>query len=75
MSDHTAAELRKLPTLCVGQADDLKIERLADDLSPGYRVWLSRCTVADGEPVDNKVTIERQEARSGKWYTSQWYEG
>lgn len=69
MNTYRAAELRELPTLCVGQADDLKIEE------PGHRVWLSRCTVDDGEPVNNKVTIERQEPSNGKWYISQVYEG
>lgn len=48
-------ELRKLPTLATGQADDLKLE----DLDLGYRVWLSRCSIADGEPYNNKVSVER----------------
>ena len=50
---YTLAELEAL--LCVGQADDLKIEE------PLCRVWLSRGTVADGEPCNNKVTIEVRE--------------
>ena len=50
--DVSLAELEALPTLCVSQADSLKIE------SDTERVWLSRCTVADGEPWDNKVTVE-----------------
>jgi hypothetical protein len=47
-------ELQSKPTLAVSQADNLKIER------PYYRVWLSRCTVEDGEPYNNKVTVERR---------------
>lgn len=44
--------LESLPTIAQGQADDLKID------TGSMRVWLSRCTMADGEPFDNKVTIE-----------------
>ena len=50
--DVPLADLEALPTLCEGQADSLKLE---DDR---FRVWLSRCTTADGEPWDNKVTVE-----------------
>lgn len=50
---YTLAELEARPTLSVGQADDLKIE------VPGkLRVWLSRCSVEDGKPFNNKVTEE-----------------
>lgn len=49
---YTLEELRKMPTLATGQADDLKFD---DGI---HRVWLSRCTVADGEPYNNKVSIE-----------------
>lgn len=51
--------LRSLPTLSVGQADDLKIE------TETIRVWLSRCGVEDGEPYPNKVTTEH--LRNGRW--------
>lgn len=63
----TADDLRDLPTLAVGQADDLK---LAGD---GYQVWLSRCTVADGEPYDNKITVEQ--LVNGRWVTIDTYPG
>lgn len=53
------AELDALPTLHQGQADDCKIETDTE------RVWLSRCTTGDGEPWDNKVTVERLVA--GSW--------
>ena len=46
-------DLEKLPTLAVGQADDLKIDK------GNMRVWLSRMTVADGMPYNNQVNIER----------------
>lgn len=59
-------ELEALPTLCVGQADDLKIE------SDRERVWLSRTTVEDGEPWDNKVTVERY--IGGAWIEVEWWE-
>jgi hypothetical protein len=47
------------PTLCTGQADNLKVE------TSTTRVWLSRCSVEDGEPYDNKITVER--LRNGRW--------
>ena len=50
---YSLESLRALPTLAEGQADNLKFDE------DGYRVWLSRCTVEDGEPFDNAVTIER----------------
>lgn len=65
---YTAEQLRGLPTLAVGQADDLKIERAHT------RVWLSRCTVGDGEPYNNKVTVERQGAL-GVWEVRETYPG
>jgi hypothetical protein len=53
------AYYKRLPTLCTGQADDLKID------TGRMRVWLSRCSVEDGEPYDNKITVER--LRNGRW--------
>jgi hypothetical protein len=61
------AELENMPTLHQGQADDCKIE--TDD----QRVWLSRCTVEDGEPWNNKVTVERRLA-DGSWVTAETWE-
>jgi hypothetical protein len=60
--------LRDMPDLAIGQADSLKVEKI------GVRVWLSRCTVADGEPFDNKVTVERFHARSGEWREAYTYQ-
>lgn len=60
------AELEALPTISEGQADSLKIE------SDSERVWLSRCTVEDGEPWDNKVTVERLIA--GSWIAVEHWE-
>jgi hypothetical protein len=59
--------LKRLPTLCVGQADDLKIEDKGR-----YRVWLSRCGVEDGEPYPNKVTVEVW--RDGEWVQERTYQ-
>ena len=54
-----------MKTLSVGQADDLKFD------DGKTRVWLSRCTVADGEPYDHKVTEE--ELINGKWIVTDTY--
>jgi hypothetical protein len=67
MRRYTADELRDLPTLSVGQADDLKVD------TGTRRVWLGRCGVADGAIYDNQVTVERLE--DGKWILSECYEG
>ena len=64
--EYTLDELEGNPTLCVGQADNLKID------TGTLRVWLSRCTVEDGEPYNNKVTIER--LHNGSWYTWNTYQ-
>jgi CDGSH-type Zn-finger protein len=64
---YTAKELEKLPTLCVGQADSLKIEK------KNMRVWLCRCGIADGMPYDEQVTIEKYV--NNKWVTTETYEG
>jgi len=60
------AYLKSLPTLTTGQADDLKIEE------EYTRVWLSRCTVLDGEPYNNKVTVER--LINGRWIESKTFQ-
>jgi len=65
--EFTAKYLRSLPTLCTGQADDLKVE------TSTMRVWISRCTVEDGEPFDDKVTVER--LRNGRWEVADEYQG
>lgn len=55
-----------LPTLCVSQADNLKIE------TETKRVWLSRTGIEDGEPCDNKVTIEI--LIDERWITVEYWE-
>lgn len=63
----TAYELSKLPTLAVGQADNLKID------TGTIRVWLCRCGVADGMPYNNGVTIETLD--DGRWIDVVTYNG
>lgn len=52
-------ELEKLPTISEGYTCDLKIE------SDTERIWLARTGILDGEPFNNKVTIER--LIDGRW--------
>lgn len=61
------SQLERLPTLCVGQASDLKID---DDT---YRVWLCRCGIADGMSDDNMVEIEVND--NGRWKETCTYPG
>jgi len=67
---YTAAQLDAMPTLSVGQADDLKIERIQSPGIPGpggLRVWLSRVGVLDGMPYDNQITVEEYQNVGGDW--------
>ncbi len=66
MRHYTLEELEGMDTLATGQADDLKVD------TGQYRVWLSRCTVDDGEPYDNKVSVE--ELIDGRWITVEYYQ-
>ena len=55
LDDEIRRYLDSLPTLCTGQAADLKIE----DKTHGSQVWLSRITAADGgstNPVEVEIT-------------------
>lgn len=63
---YSLEELEAMPTIEQGQADDLKLE------NEYTKIWLSRCGVEDGEPCNNKVTIE--ELRRGRWVEVGWYE-
>ncbi len=77
---YTLAELEALPTLSQGHTDDLKVE------TENTRVWLSRMTVEDGEPYNNKVTIEKlkggyistsreayqKRGARGRWESPRW---
>ena len=51
--------LQSMPTLCVGQSDDLKIE------TPTLRVWVSRCGVADGACCEGHISVEK--LADGRW--------
>ena len=62
---YSKIELGAKQTLCVGQADDLKIEE------DGRRVWLSRCGVADGMEYDNMVSVE--EYIGNQWIVTETY--
>ena len=46
-------ELESMPTLCISQSDDLKVDNGA------FRFWLCRCGVDDGMESDNIVTVEK----------------
>lgn len=48
----TLTELNEMPTLHQGHFANLKFEE------GNCQVWLARTTVADGEPYDNRVTVE-----------------
>lgn len=64
------SKLEKMPTLAVGQADDLKLEDVTRYGVP-VRVWLSRMTEADG--VTKRATVEHFFRHQGKWKITQEY--
>lgn len=65
---YTLAELEALPTIRQGHFDNLKIETFGD---PPTRVWLARTGVEDGEPYDNRVTVET--LQDGCWIEAKSY--
>ena len=66
MKRFSLKELESMLTLSVGQLDDLKFD------NGHFRIWFSRCSKEDGEPLNNKVTIEQ--LKDGKWITIETYE-
>lgn len=60
----TREELEAMPTLGVSQVDNRKYDQ------DGWRVWLSRGTLADGETMAGRVTVEH--IVDGEWV--QWEE-
>jgi hypothetical protein len=62
-----ASDLRQKTTKAQGQTDDLKLD------TGKTRYWVARTTVDDGEPYNNRVTIERLE--DDKWVTVDTYDG
>lgn len=63
----TTKQLSRRKTKSVGQESDLKVEK------DGYRVWLSRCGLADGTPFENTVYVER--LVDGAWQLVDFYDG
>lgn len=64
---YSADDLEAMPTLATGQTDDLKIDTGTE------RVWLARTGIADGEPYNNRVTIEA--LVNGRWVHQRSYRG
>jgi len=65
-------DLEALPTLCEGQAEDLKVEMILEDDTPA-RVWLSRCGVEDGEPWEHTASLEVYQ--DGRWSVATRWNG
>ena len=66
---YTSGELEEMPTLEMGQADDLKVEE-TDRWGDKRRWWLARCGPEDGET--HHVHLERRV--SGRWTVVGEYE-
>jgi len=65
---YTLAELQDMPTLAQGHFDNLKIN------CEKFRLWFSRLTMADGQPYDHQVSVERYDPRAGAWIVVFQYE-
>ena len=68
----TLQEIESIPTLIDSHFDDLKINEMIEGVK--VRVWLSRCTVADGMPYDNQVTVEYVDYDNYSWERLTQYE-
>lgn len=69
MKKYTLKELNTMPTIEQGHFDDLKVK------TDNTKVWLSRCTVQDGEPYNNKVTVEEYNKANGyRWTIKEIYQ-
>ena len=66
---YKVGELEDRETLAVGQTDDLKID------TGDTRVWVARTTVEDGEPYNNRVSVEKFNQKSGRWEIVDEHEG
>ena len=64
---YSASDFDEMPVLCCGQTCNLFID------DGDVRVWLSRCTVDDGEPFNDKITIEVR--TDGCWEEVEAYQG
>ncbi len=64
MRQYTVEELEAMPTLAVGQADDLKVDTGEE------RVWLSRCGAEDGQIY----RIGHEHLIDGRWVVVSEYE-
>lgn len=64
---YTAKELDAMPTLRTAQTDDLKID------TGDTRVWLARTDTTDGEPYNNRVSIEKFDGQ--QWTVVENYPG
>lgn len=67
-----AQVLRTQPDLSVGQACTLKVEYVLHD-TDAYRIWLSRCGLADGEPFEETVYLE--EYTDDRWVDVGYFDG
>ncbi len=59
--------LTALDSLHSGQVHELRID------TGDFRVWTSRCTLADGEPYEHTVHVERLD--DGRWIDLGHYDG
>lgn len=66
---YTLQELESIPTVSQSWNADLKVQE------DGLRVWLTRTSVEDGEPYNDKVSIERWDNHYGRWVTVEEYQG
>lgn len=60
-------QLEALPVLSQGHVHDLHID------TGIYRVWLSRCSIEDGEPFRNTAYIEIK-TENGRWQDLGYYD-
>jgi len=60
-------DIDDMPTLCVSQTCDLKID------TGDARLWQARTTLEDGEPFRNTIYVELED--NGRWIDAGYYDG
>lgn len=63
---YTLTELENMPTITQGQFSNMKYD------DGETKILLSRCTIEDGEPYNNKVTVEK--LINGNWTITETYQ-
>ena len=73
MKKLTLKQVKEYPVIHQSHFDNLIKEFEQKGIK--YRVWVSRCTIDDGMPYDNQITVEKFDETNGyTWTIEKQYE-